>query len=65
MNKNYWIVLLLLGFTALPGYGQIFDDEPVVGLDQLVGDLVCEIAAPVGDVVVMAGQAGGGIGAVV
>ena len=31
MNKNYWIVLLLLGFTALPGYGQIFDDEPVSG----------------------------------
>ena len=29
MNKKYWIVLLLLGLFALPGFAQIFDDEPM------------------------------------
>ncbi|MCB0589000.1 MAG: hypothetical protein KDD06_27175 [Phaeodactylibacter sp.] len=29
MNKKFWMVLLLAGFFALPGFGQIFDDEPV------------------------------------
>ncbi|MCO6477045.1 MAG: hypothetical protein J5I94_10520 [Phaeodactylibacter sp.] len=31
MNKQYWIVLLLLGLFTLPGFGQIFDDEPLGG----------------------------------
>ena len=31
MNKKYWIVLLLLGLFALPGFAQIFDDEPMSG----------------------------------
>lgn len=31
MNKQYWIVLLLLGLFAVPGFAQIFDDEPMSG----------------------------------
>ena len=36
------------------GHIEVFDDEPVVGLDQLVGDLVQEMPTDVRDVVVMA-----------
>ena len=36
-----------------PGHVQAFDDEPVVGLDQLVRHLVEEMAAHIGDVMVV------------
>ena len=47
-----------------PGDVEVFDDEPIVGLDQLVGHLVQEMAAHVGDVIVMPGQLRGGLAAV-
>ncbi|KLO27800.1 hypothetical protein ABW16_14505 [Mycolicibacter heraklionensis] len=43
---------------------QIFDDEPVVGLDQLVGDPVEEMLANVRSAVVMPGQLAGSVAAV-
>jgi len=48
-----------------PGHMQVFDDEPVVSLDQLVGDLVCVMSAHVGGAVVVAAELGGGIATVV
>jgi hypothetical protein len=36
------------------GHGQVFDDEPVGGFDQRVGDLMQEVAANRGDPVVPA-----------
>jgi len=36
-----------------PGHVEVLDDEPVVGLDQRVGDLVQEMAPNVGDMAVM------------
>ena len=47
------------------GHVQVFDDEPVVGLDQLIGYLMQEMSAHIGDVVVMPRQPGGGVLAVV
>ncbi len=47
-----------------PGHVQVFDDEPVVGLDQRARHLVQEMAAHIGDVTVMAPQLGGGVTAV-
>jgi hypothetical protein len=44
---------------------QVFDDEPVVSLDQRVGDLVCEMSAHIGDAVVMPAQSGSGSATVV
>lgn len=43
---------------------EVVDDEPVVGLDQLVGYLVQEMAAHIGDTVMMPTQPGSGICAV-
>jgi len=40
---------------------QVFDDDPVVGLDQLTGHQVQEIPPNVGDTMVMAPQPGRGI----
>jgi hypothetical protein len=48
-----------------PGHIQVLDDDPVVGLDQLVGHLVQEVSPNIGDVVVMSRQFGGGIVSVV
>lgn len=31
MNKQFWIALLFAGCFTLPGFGQIFDDEPMSG----------------------------------
>ncbi len=39
-----------------PSNVQIFDDEPVVGLDQRVGDLVQEVPPNVSDVIVVTMQ---------
>jgi hypothetical protein len=47
-----------------PGYVQVFDDEPVVGLDQPARYPVHEMAAHIGDVVVMTGQLGGDVTAI-
>jgi hypothetical protein len=47
------------------GHIQVFDDEPVVSLDQRVGHLVQEMLAQIGDMVVMTAQAGRSIAAVV
>ena len=44
-----------------PGHVEVLDDEPVVGLDQLVGHLVQEMAAHIGDVMVVTAQPGGGV----
>jgi hypothetical protein len=44
-----------------PGHVEVFDDEPVVGLNQRVGHLVQEMPADVGDVMVVTPQPGGGI----
>jgi hypothetical protein len=43
---------------------QVLYYEPVVGLDQLIGDLVQEMAAHIGDAMMMPPQLGGGIRAV-
>jgi hypothetical protein len=37
---------------------EVFEDEPVVGLDQRVGDLMQEVAADVGDTVMVSTQSG-------
>ena len=47
-----------------PGHVEVLDDEPVVGLDQRVGDLVQEMPPHVGDVMVVTPQLGGGVAAV-
>ena len=47
-----------------PGHVQVFDDESVVSLDQLVGHLVQEMAAHIGDAMVVTGQLGGGVTAI-
>jgi hypothetical protein len=41
-----------------PGHVEVFEDEPVVGLDQRVGDLMQEVAADVGDTVMVSTQSG-------
>ncbi len=43
---------------------QVFDYEPVVGLDQPVGDLMQKMATNIGDPVMVARQPGGGLGPV-
>jgi hypothetical protein len=48
-----------------PSHMQILDDEPVVGLDQRVRYLVCEMSARVGHVVVVTAEPGGSVSAVV
>jgi hypothetical protein len=47
------------------GHVEVLDDEPVVGLDQLIGYLVEEMAAHIRDTAVMPTQPGSGILAVV
>ena len=47
-----------------PGHVQVLDDEPVVGFDQLVGYPVQEVAAHMGDVMMMTPQLGCGVAAV-
>jgi len=47
-----------------PRYVQVFDDEPVVGLDQLIGHPVQEMPAHVGDVMVVPPESGGGVSTV-
>jgi hypothetical protein len=47
-----------------PGDVQVLDDEPVVGLDQRARYLVQEMAADVGDVVLVTPQLGCGIATV-
>ena len=42
-------------------YVQVFDDQSVVGLDQLARYLVQEMVAHICDVVVVTGQLGGGV----
>ena len=44
-----------------PRHVQIFDDEPVVGLDQRVADLVQEMPPGVGNVMVVTPQLGCGV----
>jgi hypothetical protein len=47
-----------------PGDVQVLDDEPVVGLDQRARYLVQEMAADVGDVMVVTPQLGCGVASV-
>ncbi len=42
-------------------YVQVFDDQPVVGLDQPARYLVQEMVAHIPDVVVVTSQLGGGV----
>jgi hypothetical protein len=44
-----------------PGHVEVFDDEPVVRLDQQVRDLVQEVLPSVADLLVVAAQVGGGL----
>ena len=48
-----------------PGHVEVFDDEPVVGLDQRVGNLVQEMPPHVSDPMMVPPQSGGGVTAVV
>jgi hypothetical protein len=43
---------------------QVFDDDPVVSLGQLAGNLVQEMPPNIGDVMVMPPEPGGGVFAV-
>jgi hypothetical protein len=47
------------------GDGEVLQRQPVVGLDELAGDLMQEASTDIGDASVLLGQAAGNLGAIV
>ena len=58
LRARWWLV-------QHPGHVEVFEDEPVVGLDQHVGDLVQEMPPHVRDAMMVAAQLRDGVAAVV